>query len=82
MLVETMEPATFTLEPNTRVLRNRGNLDVQAFLNATESMSLEDLDKVTLTAPRLIFLLTQNPSTRFYAKQIKIGVLHPTCSGQ
>jgi hypothetical protein len=48
-IVETLEPETFSLDPNTLVLRNRGNLDVQAFLTATKNESLEDLKNVKFT---------------------------------
>jgi len=48
-LIETLEPETFSLDPDTLLLRNCGNLTVQAFLTATENESLEDLKKVTFT---------------------------------
>jgi hypothetical protein len=48
-LIETIDPETFSLDPNTLVLRNCGNLTVQAFLTATENESLEELKKVTFT---------------------------------
>jgi len=50
-LIVIMEPETFSLDPNTLVLRNRGELEVQAFLTATNNESLEDLKMVTFTKP-------------------------------
>jgi hypothetical protein len=58
-VIETIEPETFSLDPNTLVLRNRGNLDVRAFLSATKNESLEDLKKVTFPKPHWVFPLTK-----------------------
>jgi hypothetical protein len=48
-LVEIIEPETFSLDPNTLVLRDCENLNTQAFLTATENESLEDLKEVKFT---------------------------------
>jgi hypothetical protein len=48
-LIETIEPETFSLDPNTLILKNRGSLDVQAFLTVTKNENLEDLKMTTFT---------------------------------
>jgi hypothetical protein len=58
-VVETVEPETFTLEPDTLILRNHEHRSlVQTFLTATENASLDELKKVSLTSVNLTRRLT------------------------
>jgi hypothetical protein len=55
-VVESIEPETFTLEPDSLVLRNHEPRSlVQTFLTATESVSLDELSKVSPNSVNLTF---------------------------